>query len=237
MNTKTAIVSALLIMLGILVGLIGHGFLMKMGIVSYADKDRYVSVKGLSEREVMVDQVVWPILFKEVGNDLSELYVAVNKKNETILKFLKDNGISSEEISVSPVSVNDREADRWSTNEIPYRYQLTSVITVSSNQVVKVRELISRQDELLEAGIVCGSDWEHQITYNFNGLNELKPEMVEEATRNARTVAEKFASDSESTLGGIRTATQGQFSIVDRDEYTPYVKKVRVVTTVEYFLK
>ena len=237
MNTKNIIVSALLIMLGLLVGLVGHGLLVKMGIGSYADKDRFVSVKGLSEREVMVDQVVWPILFKEVGNDLPELYAAVNVKNDTILKFLKGNGILAEEISVSPVSVDDREADRWSANEIPYRYQLTSVITVSSNQVAKVRELISRQDELLKAGIVCGSDWEHQITYNFNGLNELKPEMVEEATRNARAVAEKFASDSESTLGGIRTATQGQFSIVDRDEYTPYVKKVRVVTTVEYFLK
>ena len=134
-------------------------------------------------------------------------------------------------------SAEDREADRWSTNTIPYRYQLKSVITVASDQVDKVRELISRQDELLSAGITCESSWEHQTSFSFNGLNELKPEMVEEATRNARAVAEKFAADSESTLGGIKTASQGQFSIYDRDENTPYIKMVRVVTTIEYFLK
>ncbi len=232
MNTKNVIVSALLIMLGLVIGLIGHGFYVKSGIGSYADKDRYVSVKGLSEREVKADHVIWPIVFKEVGNDLSELYSNVNNKNKFIVNFLKDNGISADEISVAPISADDREADRWSSNTIPYRYQLKSVITVASDQVEKVRELISRQDEFFSAGITCESR-----SSSFNGLNELKPEMVEEATRNARAVAEKFAADSESTLGGIKTASQGQFSIYDRDENTPYIKMVRVVTTIEYFLK
>lgn len=237
MNTKNVIVSALLIMLGLVIGLIGHGFYVKSGIGSYADKDRYVSVKGLSEREVKADHVIWPIVFKEVGNDLSELYSNVNSKNKFIVNFLKDNGISADEISVAPISADDREADRWSSNTIPYRYQLKSVITVASDQVEKVRELISRQDEFFSAGITCESSWEHQTSFSFNGLNELKPEMIEEATRNARAVAEKFAADSESTLGGIKTASQGQFSIYDRDENTPYIKMVRVVTTIEYFLK
>jgi len=237
MNTKNVIVSALLIMLGLVIGLVGHGVFIKSGIGNYADKDRYVSVKGLSEREVKADHVIWPIVFKEVGNDLTELYASVNTKNKFILNFLKDNGISSEDISVSPISVNDREADRWSTDEIPYRYQLKSIITIASNQVDKVRDLISRQDEFLSAGIACESSWDYQTTFSFNGLNELKPEMVEEATRNARAVAEKFAADSESTLCGIKTASQGQFSINDRDENTPYIKTVRVVTTIEYFLK
>ncbi len=237
MNTKSVIISALLIMLGLVVGLVGHGVFFKSGIGTYADKDRFVSVKGLSEREVKADQVICPILFKEVGNDLAEMYSSVNQKNEFIKSFLKKYGVTDEEISTSPISVNDREADRWSNDAIPYRYQLTSVITVSSTDVDKVRELISHQDELIEAGIAYGSDWEHQTIYNFNGLNELKPEMIEEATRNARAVAEKFAADSESKLGGIRTASQGQFSVYDRDENTPYIKKVRVVTTVEYFLK
>jgi hypothetical protein len=158
-------------------------------------------------------------------------------KKRGLYAFLKENGISADEISVAPISVDDREADRWSNNTIPYRYQLKSVITVASDQVDKVRDLISRQDEFLSAGITCESSWEHQTSFSFNGLNELKPEMVEEATRNARAVAEKFAADSESTLGGIKTASQGQFSIYDRDENTPYIKMVRVVTTIEYFLK
>ena len=237
MNTKNVIVSALLIMLGLVIGLVGHGVFVKSGIGNYADKDRYVSVKGLSEREVKADHVIWPIVFKEVGNNLTELYATVNGKNKFIVNFLKENGISENEISVAPISADDREADRWSTTEIPYRYQLKSVITVASDQVDKVRELISRQDEFISAGITCESSWEHQTNFSFNGLNELKPEMVEEATRNARAVAENFAADSESTLGGIKTATQGQFSIYDRDENTPYIKMVRVVTTVEYFLK
>ncbi|MBO7134497.1 MAG: SIMPL domain-containing protein [Bacteroidales bacterium] len=237
MNTKNVIVAALLIMLGLVIGLVGHGVFVKSGIGNYADKDRFVSVKGLSEREVKADHVIWPIVFKEVGNDMSELYSTVNQKNKFIVNFLKENGISAEEISVAPISADDREADRWSTTSIPYRYQLKSVITVASDQVDKVRELISRQDELLNAGITCESSWEYQTNFSFNGLNELKPEMVEEATRNARAVAEKFAADSESTLGGIKTASQGQFSIYDRDENTPYIKMVRVVTTIEYFLK
>jgi len=237
MNTKNITVAALLLMLGLLGGLILHGFFVKSGIDDYADKDRYVSVKGLSEREVMADHVIWPLVFKEVGNDLSELYATVNRKNKIIVDFLKKNGISENEISVSPISANDREADRWSVSEIPYRYQLKSVITVASDQVDKVRELISRQDEFISQGITCETSWEHQTNFSFNGLNKLKPEMVEEATRNARTVGEKFAADSESTLGGIKTASQGQFSINDRDENTPYIKVVRVVTTIEYFLK
>ncbi|MBR5982904.1 MAG: SIMPL domain-containing protein [Bacteroidales bacterium] len=237
MNTKNVIVSALLIMLGLVIGLVGHGVFVKSGIGSYADKDRYVSVKGLSEHEVKADHVIWPIVFKEVGNNLTELYSTVNGKNKFIVNFLKENGISENEISVAPISADDREADRWSTTEIPYRYQLKSVITVASDQVDKVRDLISRQDEFFSAGITCESSWEHQTSFSFNGLNELKPEMVEEATRNARAVAEKFAADSESTLGGIKTASQGQFSIYDRDENTPYIKMVRVVTTIEYFLK
>lgn len=237
MDKKSVIIAALLIMFGLVIGLVGHGVFLKLGIGSFVDKDRYVSVKGLSVREVNADQVIWPIIFKEVGNDLPVLYSAVKHKNNFILNFLKSNGIPESEIFISPVNVDDREADRWSTTEVPYRYHLKSVITVSSSEVDKVRALILRQNEFLEAGITLTSDWEHQTIYNFNGLSELKPTMIEEATVDARHVAEKFANDSQSTLGGIKTASQGQFSISDRDENTPYIKNVRVVTTVEYYLK
>lgn len=233
MNTKSLLGASVLIM----IGLLGLGLFVYLGINNYASKDKYVSVKGLSEREVVADQVIWPIVYTQVGNDMLALYSDVEAKNQIILKFLKDNGISNEEITVAPSQVSDREVDRWNQDEIPYRFQIKSIITVYSNQVEKVRELISRQDELLKAGITVGRDWEHQIVYSFNALNDIKPEMIEDATRNAHQVAEKFAEDSQSKLGGIRTASQGQFSIVDRDENTPFIKKVRVVTTVEYSLK
>ena len=115
---------------------------------------------------------------------------------------------------------------------------MQQVVTVSSGNVDKVRELILKQGDLIKKGIALnGNDYEHQIQYDFNGLNELKPQMVEVATRNAREVAQKFADDSGSKLGKIQTASQGQFSIYDRDSNTPWIKNVRVVTTVTYYLK
>ena len=115
---------------------------------------------------------------------------------------------------------------------------MQQVVTVSSDNVDLVRQLILKQGELLKKGIaIGGNDYEHQVQYDFNGLNELKPQMVEVATRNAREVAQKFADDSGSKLGKIQTASQGQFSIYDRDSNTPWIKNVRVVTTVTYYLK
>ena len=93
-------------------------------------------------------------------------------------------------------------------------------------------------DYLLKQGIaITGGDYKYNVSYEFPGLNEVKPRMIEEATKNARAAAEKFAKDSDSELGKIRNASQGQFSISDRDAYTPYIKSVRVVTTVNYYLK
>ena len=118
------------------------------------------------------------------------------------------------------------------------RYNVTSVITVSSAQVEKARGLMSRMGELLKDGIaIAASDYGSNVQYEFNGLNKIKPAMIEEATRNAREAAMKFAQDSESELGKIKNATQGLFSIDNRDQYTPHIKNVRVVTSVDYYLK
>ena len=119
-----------------------------------------------------------------------------------------------------------------------YRYNATSVITVTSKNVDKVRKLMSEQAELLKQGIaISGGDYRYNVVYEFTGLNDVKPQMIEEATKNARAAAEKFAKDSDSSLGKIRNASQGQFSISDRDANTPYIKSIRVVTTVNYYLK
>ncbi|MBQ8034113.1 MAG: SIMPL domain-containing protein [Bacteroidales bacterium] len=226
---EAAIVAAAIVVLA---------FCIKAGIENFADRGRTVSVKGLSEREVPANKVVWPIVFKEVGNNLQVLYNSINTTSDKIIEYLKANGITDAEISVNAPEVIDFQAERYSTNDKPYRYNIKSVITVTSEQVDKVRTLIASQGELLKEGIaIIGGDYENRITYEYTLLNELKPEMIAEATRNARKAAEQFAKDSDSRLGKIVWASQGQFSITDRDNNTPYIKKVRVVTSVNYSLK
>lgn len=220
----------------IMIGLMVLGNCVGNGMKRFADKDRYVTVKGLAEREVMANKVVWPLPFNCVGNNLEELYNEVEKSKRTILSFLESNGITSDEIVLSAPKVTDREAQSYTPDNLKYRYQVESVITIISMQVEKVMQLMNSQADLMKQGVAIGEDYRYQTQFDFTLLNELKPEMIEEATRNARAVAQKFADDSKSELGGIRQASQGQFSITS-DQNTPQLKKIRVVTTVDYFLK
>ncbi|MEG1562367.1 MAG: SIMPL domain-containing protein [Bacteroides sp.] len=220
------------------VGLFLMGNLIKQGINNFKEKDRVVSVKGLAEMEVPADKVTWPLMYKEIGNEIPTLYNNISTKNHKIIAFLKAKGITENEISVNPPTIIDMQAERYNSNPAPYRYNSTSVITVTSKKVDLVRKLMQEQTELLKQGVVItGGDYEYKVTYDFTGLNEVKPKMIEEATKNARQAAEKFAKDSGSELGKIRSANQGQFSITDRDANTPYIKSVRVVTTLDYYLE
>lgn len=220
------------------IGLIALGLSIKSGINSFAQRDRVVNVKGLAECEMQADKVIWPIVYKEIGNNLTDLYQNLNNKNQTIISFLKSNGIASDEITIAAPQVLDMEAERYAQNQSNYRYNITSVITVSSNNVDLVRKLITEQSELLKQGVaIVGSDYQYNVIYLFTKLNDIKPQMIEEATKNAREAAEKFAQDSNSKLGKIKTANQGLFSINDRDANTPHIKNIRVVSTIEYYLK
>ncbi|MBO7289992.1 MAG: SIMPL domain-containing protein [Bacteroidaceae bacterium] len=222
----------------IMIGLIILGLFICKGLKSIADKDQYVTVKGLAEREVMANKVVWPIPYYCVSNDINTLYKELDKSNATIIGFLKENGITDEEIILSTPDVTDRLAQTYTPENTKYRYQGRDVITVSSTKVDKVIELIKNQIVLMKKGVNIGNEYgySNEATFEYTGLNEIKPEMIEEATRNARAVAQKFAEDSESELGGIRNANQGQFSI-SSDETTPHIKNIRVVTTIDYILK
>ena len=232
---KEKIISAAIISIGVVIA----GFSLRSGIITSKDMDRKVSVKGLAEREVKADKVTWPLVYKEIGNDPSEMYDRLSQKNKKVISFLKSAGISDSDISVNPPVITDRQADNYGNEIMNYRYKATSVITVTSSEVDKVRQLMRRQSELMKQGIALVSEeyGNNTVTYEFTGLNKIKPEMVEEATKNARTTAQKFAEDADSKLGNIRNAQQGQFSIEDRDANTPYLKKVRVVNTVEYSLE
>ncbi len=220
------------------VGIVGMGFALRSGIVTFKDMDRKVSVKGLSEREVMADKVTWSLMYKELGNNPSEMYNLLEQKNSKVIAFLKSSGIKSENISVNPPVVTDRQADNYGNEIMNYRYKATSVITVISNEVEKVRELLGKQSELMKQGIaLVSNEYDNNVVYEFTGLNKIKPEMIEEATKNARATAKKFADDSDCSIGEIRSAQQGQFSIENRDANSPFIKKIRVVSTIEYSLK
>ncbi|HBG42611.1 MAG TPA: hypothetical protein DDZ96_02400 [Porphyromonadaceae bacterium] len=231
---KNRIIEAVIIAFGLFL----LGASIKSGIKLFSQRDRVVNVKGLAEREIPADKVIWPLAYKEVGNDLGVLYNNLSTKNQTVKSFLIANGIKEEEISISAPQIVDMEAERYGNNQSPYRYNITSVITVSSDNVDQVRKLIGEQGELLKQGIaVAGGDYQYQVQYSFTQLNDIKPQMIEEATKNAREAAVKFAEDSNSKLGKIKSANQGQFSISDRDANTPHIKNVRVVSTIEYYLK
>jgi hypothetical protein len=206
--------------------------------IDVKDRDRVVFVRGLAEREVSADFVIWPIVYKEVGNDLAELSATLQSKSQILEKFLIENGVKKEDITYSTPAIVDADGELYSGGKHTYRYVATVVATVATNNVELVRKVMEKQGELLKNGIAfSGSDYQYRTVYSFNGLNEIKPAMIDEATKNARSAAEKFAKDSDSKLGKIKTATQGVFSIEDRDENTPYIKKVRVVTNVQYFLE
>lgn len=218
--------------------ILGLGAFLYSAIIGVKDRERVINVRGLAEREVKADYVIWPIVYKEVGNDLVALYETVQGKTETLEKFLLENGIAKEEIEKASPDITDAESELYSNDKRPNRFVATVVMTVASKDVDKVRALMGKQGELLKNGIAFSEgDYRYRKVYSFNGLNSIKPEMIDEANKNARIAAEKFAADSKSELGKIKTATQGQFSIEDRDENTPYIKKIRVVTNVQYFLE
>ena len=225
----------------------GASFILGMfilGISLYAtvgnlkSYDRCVTVKGLCEKEVMADKVIWPIVYKYGGNDLGRLYNTVQDMNNTIIEFLHEAGVTDDEITVNSPSILDTRTNLYNESK-DYNYIVTAGVTVCSEKVELIVKLQTEQAKLYEKGIPVGmaDNWSYPTIYSFTGLNDIKPAMIEEATVNARQAAEKFAKDSKSKLGKIKTATQGQFSVSDRDTNTPYIKNIRVVTNVVYYLK
>ena len=217
------------------IGIASVGISLKAGIDHFVDRDRVVTVKGLAERNVQADYVIWPVTFRVTGNDLSALYEKAQTQSEEIRNFLTSQGIKAQDISQGTPSVQDLHADFYGNNLPPERYRMEMAVSVATTDVDTVLKAMVNQSELIQKGVLFTQNYRTQ--FSFNGLNSIKPEMVEEATKNARSTAQKFAEDSDSELGKIRRASQGQFSIYDRDNNTPYIKRVRVVTTVEYYLK
>ena len=234
-NKKCSCSKMLLPSIAIVAGLALLGFFVSKGLTSIANQEQYVTVKGLAERDVLANKVVWPLPYKCVSNDMQALYRDIEKNRDIVLSFLKESGITDNEIVISAPAVTDRLAQSYVPDNIKFRYQAEAIITVISPQVEKVIELMGKQIELMKDGVIISDEYSYQTQFEYTALNDIKPAMVEEATRNARAVAQKFAEDSDCKLGNIKQATQGQFSITS-DETTPQIKNIRVVTTVKYAL-
>ncbi len=219
----------------ICIGLVLLGYLISYSVLKIKALDRTIEVKGLSEREVPANIAIWPIKFKEAGNDLNNLFSSIQRKNTIIAEFLKKQGFKEKDISISAPAILDRQAqENTGPDKSKYRYSGTSTVSVYTDNVDSVRNSMQKLVDLGKLGIAISG--ETNTLFLFTKLNNIKPGMIEEATKNAREVAEKFAQDSKSKLGRIKSASQGQFSIEDRDNNTPYIKKVRVVSTVQYYL-
>lgn len=210
------------------------GLCLKSGIDNFTFRDREVTVRGLAERQVMANEVTWPITFNIAGDDLTTIYDNVSRTDSIIVRFLTSNGITRDEISVAPPSTYNAAANQYGSSTFKYKYSLESTVTVTTKKVDKVRELLGRQAELLKEGVAFSNSY---INYRYTDLNAIKPAMIEEATKNARLAADKFAADSHSKVGKIKTASQGQFTIDDSDSSTPWLKNVRVVSTIVYYIE
>jgi uncharacterized protein len=232
-------------------GLILAGWILGAQIKATRLSDRYVTVKGLVERRVKSDLAVWPLSYKEAGDDLATVYAKTEADKKTILQFLDQQGMQSSEIELGVVRVVDTQANEYGGGtRAPHRYIVEQQVTVRTSRVDQVSAAAQKTMQLLQKGIVLNSSPGQGLAYKFTALNSIKPDMITEATRNARAAADRFASDSGSKVGSIRQANQGVFSILPADQGSEpgeggeaymtadssLMKVVRVVTTVQYYL-
>ena len=209
------------------------GVFMVLTVKTLKSYDDTVKVRGLCEKEVPADRVVLRVNFSGQDNELTDLRATMERNEKTVVDLLKKAGFSEEEIKYTSAHFNDRY-DSYYTSNIRFRYNANQTINVFTDKMDAVRDLERTIDgDLLKQDIISNS----YASYEYHGLNDIKPAMIAESLENARTAADEFAKNSHSRIGKMRTASQGYFEVEDLDENTPQVKKVRVVTTVEYYLK
>jgi hypothetical protein len=241
-NGGTRVPAAFLIALalGLAGWFVGNGF--SVGRAT----DRYVTVKGVAEREVKADLALWPIRLASTDDDLSRAQQRINQNLEKVYAFLAKNQIARERAELQGLKVTDTFANPYQQGRTSNRFIIQQTLMVRTTDRDKVRAASQNVGELVDAGVVLSSGPEYGPggpTFLFTGLNDLKPQMIAEATAQARKAAEQFARDSASDLGGIRRANQGVFQILPRDqaqgvtEQSQLYKKVRVVSTIEYLLE
>ncbi len=235
------LIAALLVLA---LGISFAGTMVSKGLKEFRSYDRFVTVKGLATRDVAADLALWPVAYTETGNDLSALQNLMDERAKTIKSFLLKNGISEEKVEMQQLNVQDLLAQSYrQEGAANNRYILTQTVMVRTEDVPSVAKAAQNLGELVRQGVVLAQTGYSGPTYLFTKLNDIKPAMIAEATQNARDAAAQFAKDSGQAVGGIRSANQGLFQILARDEsYTvpepqQINKTVRVVSTVDFYLE
>lgn len=241
MNAPHTFLAALVLAIGMALG----GWFIGQGFVAGRTADRYVTVKGVAEREVEADIALWPIRFVATDDDLDKAQTRVARDQRQIIQFLTQYGLPASAIEIQSIEVNDALANQFQSGPVRSRFVVSETLMVRSDDPKRIVEASQDVGELVEAGVILSSIGgpRSSATYLFTGLNRIKPEMIAEATENARQAAAQFANDSASTLGEIRRATQGLFQILPRDrapgitQEGQLFKTVRVVSTIQYYLQ
>lgn len=244
-----------LVFLAIFLGLAINGMILGRAIERFKKEDRTISVKGFSEREVKSDLAVWTIKTRVADNDLAAGSIAIEEVKMKVIAFLKEKGIKDDEIIQKDLLVNDKKAQEYDVSNAvnTYRFIIDNIILVRSNQVENIEKVSRMTDELLKRGVLISNRDEYNgaVRYYYTKLNDIKPEMLTDATKNAKNAAIQFAKESNSKIGKLKKASQGLFSVIDRDESlsgpadaqmyasgtNDLVKKVRVVVSVDYSIE
>lgn len=229
------------IILGI--SLILSASLLKEGLTGLKTSDRYVTVKGVAEREVQADLALWPIRFVATGNTLEQAQERARSSREAIYAFLELQAIDKNAVELQRLDVTDTRANPYQ-GEGEQKFIINQTLMVRSTQIDRIRQAAQNVSELVDSGVLLTTDYgPGGPTYLFSGLNNIKPAMIAEATASAREAAQQFARDANASVGGLRRANQGVFQILARDqapgisEQQQPVKTVRVVSTVDYYLE
>lgn len=218
--------------------------LLSTGLTDLRTGDRYVTVKGVAEREVQADLALWPLRFVATGDTLAQAQEKARVSREAIMAFLKLQAIDTSSVELQRLDVTDTRANAYGANNNPQKFIINQTLMVRSTHIDRIRQAAQNVSELVDSGVVLSSDYGPSgPTYLFNRLNDIKPEMISEATAAAREAASQFAQDANTSLGGLRRANQGVFQILARDqapgisENQQPVKTVRVVSTFDYYLE
>jgi len=231
--------SVVILGLSLIIGLGLFGFQVVRAVKKGREFDRYLTVRGLSEREVKATLAIWPIRFSVNADDLLKLKSAMERDRGLVMAFLQDSGINSKDVTLGLPTISDRLEERTDDKKpVLSRYKGVVTIVVRSTDVDVVKKAIQQVETLLDKGVaLTGNEYGEQPEFLFTEINQIKPDMIHEATANARASAEKFAQDSKTKVGAIRRATQGAVEIEDRDKASPEKKIIRVVTTVDFFVE
>lgn len=223
-------------------GVAAAGWFIGQGFERGRTAERIVTVRGLAEREARADLALWPLRFVATSDDLAAAQAELRRAEAAVMAFMEAGGVSREAIEVQGIDVTDLLAQAYRSGPVESRYIVGQNLMIRSTEVEVIKSLSQAVGQLVEAGVVLTNDGLRGPFYLFTGLNDIKPAMIAEATRNAREAADQFAADSGSAIAGIQRASQGLFQILPRDnapgqsEELQLTKMVRVVTTVDYRL-